>query len=110
MVAQQRCSAVSITTPNVYSRASVTQKTCRHAEQLCEPQVDELPEKDIQTRKSVLSSLTAEPPSKELWQAGGSTNFMISASRLGLDVRCCGHVADDVFGSFLMKCLEVRFS
>ena len=39
---------------------------------------------------------------------GGSTNFMIAASRLGLDVCCCGHVGDDTFGSFLLDQLRVR--
>lgn len=39
---------------------------------------------------------------------GGGTNFMITASRLGLDVASCGHVAQDDFGHHLMHVLVVR--
>ena len=71
-------------------------------------QVDELPAQDRQSKERLLSSLTAEPPSPQTWQVGGSTNFMIAAARLGLDVCCCGYVGDDAFGQYLLKCLEVR--
>jgi hypothetical protein len=70
-------------------------------------QVDELPAEDVQTKERLLSSLKAEPPSKDLWQVGGNTNFMIAAARLGLNVSCCGHVGDDVFGHYLLDCLRV---
>jgi sugar/nucleoside kinase (ribokinase family) len=71
-------------------------------------QVDELPPEDVQARERLLSSLTAEPPSQDLWQVGGNTNFMIAAARLGLNVTCCGYVGDDIFGHYLLKCLRVR--
>ena len=71
-------------------------------------QVDKLPPSDTDARRSLLAEWTATPPGEEQWQVGGSTNFMIAASRLGLDVCCCGHVGDDTFGSFLLDQLRVR--
>ena len=71
-------------------------------------QVDELPCQDEASRRSTLADLTAAPPSQDLWQVGGSTNFTIAAARLGLNVCCCGNVGDDAFGMYLLACLEVR--
>ena len=71
-------------------------------------QVDELPRQDEASRRSTLADLTAAPPSQDLWQVGGSTNFTIAAARLGLNVCCCGNVGDDAFGMYLLACLEVR--
>lgn len=72
------------------------------------PQVDELPAQDRQSKERLLSSLTAGPTSRHARQVGGSTNFMIAAARLGLDVCCCGHVGDDDHGKYLLDCLQVR--
>lgn len=71
-------------------------------------QVDVLPPKDVDHRKQLLEQLTCEPPPKEAWKVGGSTNFMIAAARLGLNVWSCGHVADDAFGGYLLEVLRVR--
>jgi hypothetical protein len=72
------------------------------------PQVDELPSSDEGERRQLLESLSVTPPQQGAWQLGGSTNFMIAAARLGLNVCSCGHVGQDAFGTFLMSMLKVR--
>ena len=42
------------------------------------------------------------------WEAGGQSNFMITASRLGLRVASAANVGDDVYGTFLIDVLRVR--
>ena len=69
--------------------------------------MDALPPADTEARKELLATLTAEPPSEDLWQVGGGCNFMITAARLGLQVGCCGNVGQDRFGDFLKSTLQV---
>eukprot|EP00892_Ulva_mutabilis_P009615 jgi/Ulvmu1/7025/UM033_0084.1 len=68
-------------------------------------EVDDLPPAAVEQRTELLASLSARPPPKTQWKVGGGTNFMITASRLGLDVCSCGHVAQDDFGHHLMRVL-----
>lgn len=70
-------------------------------------QVDKLPSQEVESRRELLAQLTREPPPKEMWKVGGSTNFMIAAARLGLTVWSCGHVADDEIGEYLLQVLKV---
>jgi sugar/nucleoside kinase (ribokinase family) len=83
-----------------------------HCEVLLVPdysvQVDILPSPDLSARKDLLAELTQFPPPKLKWKVGGSTNFMITAARLGLTVWSCGHVADDEFGEYLLDVLQVH--
>lgn len=70
--------------------------------------VDELPPPGADQRAQLLATLSARPPPKTQWKVGGGTNFMITASRLGLAVCSCGHVAQDEFGHHLMRILMVQ--
>lgn len=70
--------------------------------------VDALPAPDAGVRQQLLRRLTASPPSTDSWEVGGSCNFTIAASRLGLKVATVGHVAADVYGDFLRDVLLVR--
>jgi sugar/nucleoside kinase (ribokinase family) len=57
--------------------------------------------------KQLLKQLTAAPPNTDSWELGGSCNFTIAASRLGLKAATVGHVAADVYGDFLRDVLRV---
>jgi sugar/nucleoside kinase (ribokinase family) len=70
--------------------------------------VDVLPPKDVDFKKQMLEELTRSPPPKEAWKVGGSTNAMIAAARLGLNVWSCGHIANDGFGRYMLQILRVR--
>jgi hypothetical protein len=70
--------------------------------------VEQLPAPDAAVRQRLLTRLTADPPSTESWEVGGSTNFVIAASRLGLKAATVGHLGPDVYGEFMRTVLEVR--
>lgn len=55
----------------------------------------------------LLKQLTVSPPNTDSWELGGSCNFTIAASRLGLKAATVGHVAADVYGDFLRDVLRV---
>lgn len=71
-------------------------------------QVAELPDEDVVLRERLLSSLSASPPSRDSWELGGSTNFMIAAARLGLKVCSCGHLAADEYGDYMSAGMQAR--
>lgn len=71
--------------------------------------VEQLPPSILEERAHLLATLSEYPPPRIQWKVGGGTNFMITASRLGMDVASCGHVAQDEFGYHLMDVLMVQF-
>ncbi|KAM4075600.1 hypothetical protein ACB094_10G181700 [Castanea mollissima] len=68
--------------------------------------VPELPPKDPALRKLYMDRLSASPPDKQFWEAGGNCNMAIAAGRVGLDCITIGHVGDDIYGRFLLDVLH----
>lgn len=52
--------------------------------------VDKLPNTDHQSKKDLLSHLNDHPVPQENWEVGGMCNFLIAASRLGLQTLSVG--------------------
>lgn len=69
--------------------------------------VDELPPPDVEARERLLQELASSNPSRDLWEVGGTTNFLISAARLGMKAASIGHANDDQYGEFLENVLKV---
>ena len=67
--------------------------------------VESLPSPDIHERRRLLKDLTVSHPSRDVWEVGGSTNFLISAARLGMETASIGHVHCDDYGTFLEEVL-----
>ena len=70
--------------------------------------VDELPPNDRAARQQLLQQLSADPPPQTQWELGGSCNFAIASSRLGMRTGVVGHVGNDVYGSYMEDVLQVR--
>ncbi len=58
----------------------------------------------------MLERLTAEAGCGDTknWEAGGQSNFMIAASRLGLRVASTANLGQDVYGDFMRSILQVE--
>ena len=69
-----------------------------------------MPPTDEARRRELLSKLTEQHArgDSSKWEAGGQSNFMITASRLGMRVASAANVGDDVYGKFLIDVLRVR--
>ncbi|KAK4560280.1 hypothetical protein RGQ29_009169 [Quercus rubra] len=68
--------------------------------------VPELPPNDPALRKLYMDRLSASPPDKQYWEAGGNCNMAIAAGRVGLDCITIGHVGNDIYGRFLLDVLH----
>ncbi|KAK1310852.1 hypothetical protein QJS10_CPA08g00172 [Acorus calamus] len=68
--------------------------------------VPSLPSGDAAERKAYMERLSASPPDKRYWEAGGNCNLSIAAARLGLHCFALGHVGDEVYGCFLLDVLR----
>ncbi|KAG8663330.1 fructokinase-1 isoform X2 [Manihot esculenta] len=68
--------------------------------------VPELPPRLPEARKAYMEQLSASPPDKQYWEAGGNCNVAIAASRLGLSCATIGHVGNEIYGNFLLDVLR----
>uniref|UniRef100_A0A2N9I417 Carbohydrate kinase PfkB domain-containing protein n=1 Tax=Fagus sylvatica TaxID=28930 RepID=A0A2N9I417_FAGSY len=68
--------------------------------------VPELPPKNPAHRKPYMDRLSASPPDKQYWEAGGNCNMAIAAARLGLHCITIGHVGNEIYGRFLLDVLQ----
>ncbi|KAL6217487.1 hypothetical protein ACLB2K_010704 [Fragaria x ananassa] len=68
--------------------------------------VPQLPPPDADRRKAYMDRLSASPPDKKYWEAGGNCNVTIAAARLGLHCTAIGHVGDEMYGQFLLDVLR----
>ncbi|GKU86351.1 hypothetical protein SLEP1_g887 [Rubroshorea leprosula] len=68
--------------------------------------VPELPPPSREDRKAYMEQLSASPPDKKYWEAGGNCNMAIAAARLGLNCVAIGHVGDEIYGKFLLDVLH----
>ncbi|KAK6940719.1 Carbohydrate kinase PfkB [Dillenia turbinata] len=68
--------------------------------------VPELPPATFDERKAYMEQLSASPPDKRYWEAGGNCNMVIAAARLGLRCITIGHVGDEIYGQFLLDVLH----
>uniref|UniRef100_A0A2P2Q3T2 Carbohydrate kinase PfkB domain-containing protein n=1 Tax=Rhizophora mucronata TaxID=61149 RepID=A0A2P2Q3T2_RHIMU len=68
--------------------------------------VPELPPHSPDTCRSYMERLSASPPDKRYWEAGGNCNMAIAAARLGLGCATIGHVGNEVYGQFLLDVLH----
>ncbi|CAB4321896.1 unnamed protein product [Prunus armeniaca] len=68
--------------------------------------VPKLPPPDVHDRKAYMDRLSASPPDKQYWEAGGNCNMAIAAARLGLHCIAIGHVGNEVYGQFLVDVLH----
>ncbi|CAM8988014.1 unnamed protein product [Rhodiola kirilowii] len=68
--------------------------------------VPQLPPASMEERKKYMDQLSASPPDKKNWEAGGSCNMAIAASRLGLSCITIGHVGKEIYGNFLVDVLQ----
>ncbi|XP_050366741.1 fructokinase-1 [Argentina anserina] len=68
--------------------------------------VPQLPPPDADRRKAYMDRLSASPPDKKYWEAGGNCNVTIAAARLGLQCTAIGHVGNEVYGKFLLDVLR----
>ncbi|KAM5563561.1 fructokinase-1 [Rosa sericea] len=68
--------------------------------------VPQLPPPDADRRKAYMDRLSASPPDKKYWEAGGNCNMAIAAARLGLRCNAIGHVGNEVYGQFLLDVLR----
>ncbi|XP_038718302.1 fructokinase-1-like [Tripterygium wilfordii] len=68
--------------------------------------VPELPPPSRDARKAYMQQLSASPPDKQYWEAGGNCNMAIAAARLGLQCASIGHVGDEIYGRFLLDVLH----
>lgn len=69
--------------------------------------VPTLPPADTKLRRALLDDLTKSCTDRSAWEVGGNTNFMIAASRLGLNTASVGHTGKDIFGEFMDHVLQV---
>lgn len=53
-----------------------------------------------------MDELSASPPDKKFWEAGGNCNMAIAAARLGLNCVTIGHVGNEIYGKFLLDVLR----
>lgn len=53
-----------------------------------------------------MEELSASPPDKRYWEAGGNCNTAIAVARLGLNCTAIGHVGNEIYGKFLMDVLH----
>lgn len=67
--------------------------------------VPQLPPSSLEDRKVYMEQLSASPPDKRYWEAGGNCNMAIAAARLGLHCATIGHVGNDIYGQFLVDVL-----
>ncbi|KAI9071955.1 hypothetical protein K1719_046100 [Acacia pycnantha] len=68
--------------------------------------VPQLPPPSAEERKAFMKQISASPPDKKYWEAGGNCNVAIAASRLGLDCFAIGHLGNEVYGKFLLDVLN----
>ncbi|KAI6674822.1 hypothetical protein NL676_002728 [Syzygium grande] len=68
--------------------------------------VPALPPPSKEERKAYMEELSASPPDKRYWEAGGNCNTAIAAARLGLNCTAIGHVGDEIYGKFLIDVLH----
>lgn len=68
--------------------------------------VPQLPPPSRDARKAYMDQLSASPPDKQYWEAGGNCNVAIAAARLGLDCVTIGHVGNEIYGRFLLDVLQ----
>ncbi|KAF5482353.1 hypothetical protein F2P56_002929 [Juglans regia] len=68
--------------------------------------VPKLPPKNLHDRKAYMDRLSASPPDKKYWEAGGNCNMAIAAARLGLRCVSIGHVGNELYGNFLLDVLR----
>ncbi|XP_057964670.1 fructokinase-1 isoform X2 [Malania oleifera] len=68
--------------------------------------VHELPPPSYGDRKAYMEQLSASPPDKQYWEAGGNCNMAIAAARLGLHCVTIGHVGNEIYGYFLQDVLH----
>ncbi|KAG6724220.1 hypothetical protein I3842_03G247900 [Carya illinoinensis] len=68
--------------------------------------VPKLPPKNLHDRKAYMDRLSASPPDKKYWEAGGNCNMAIAAARLGLRCVSIGHVGNEIYGNFLLDVLR----
>ncbi|XP_028807949.1 uncharacterized protein LOC114762607 [Neltuma alba] len=68
--------------------------------------VPQLPPPSVEERMAFMKQLSASPPDKKYWEAGGNCNMAIAASRLGLSCIAIGHVGNEVYGKFLLDVLD----
>ncbi|KAL9271797.1 hypothetical protein AKJ16_DCAP18846, partial [Drosera capensis] len=61
---------------------------------------------EINQRKDYMDRLSASPPDKRYWEAGGNCNTAITAARLGLNCVAIGHVGSEIYGNFLLDVLN----
>ncbi|CAN0898318.1 5-dehydro-2-deoxygluconokinase 1 [Linum grandiflorum] len=68
--------------------------------------VPELPPRPRHDRLAYMERLSASPPDKRYWEAGGNCNVVIAAARLGLRCATIGHVGGEMYGQFLSDVLR----
>ncbi|XP_022155839.1 fructokinase-1 [Momordica charantia] len=68
--------------------------------------VPSLPPENDDERKAYMEQLSASPPDKRYWEAGGNCNMAIAAARLGLRCATIGHVGNEIYGQFLLDVLH----
>ncbi|KDP21349.1 hypothetical protein JCGZ_21820 [Jatropha curcas] len=68
--------------------------------------VPELPPRSPEARKAYMEQLSASPPDKRYWEAGGNCNMAIAAARMGLCCATIGHVGNEIYGKFLLDVLR----
>ncbi|XP_065861013.1 fructokinase-1 [Euphorbia lathyris] len=68
--------------------------------------VPKLPPRSPEPRKDYMDQLSASPPDKQYWEAGGNCNMAIAAARLGLRCATIGHVGNEIYGKFLQNVLH----
>ncbi|WCJ21659.1 pfkB-like carbohydrate kinase family protein [Euphorbia peplus] len=68
--------------------------------------VPQLPPRSPDARKAYMDHLSASPPDKKYWEAGGNCNMAIAAARLGLRCSAIGHVGHEIYGKFLQDVLR----
>ncbi|GLT45928.1 hypothetical protein SLA2020_197230 [Shorea laevis] len=68
--------------------------------------VPELPPPSREARKAYMEQLSASPPDKKYWEAGGNCNMAVAAARLGLNCIAIGHVGNEIYGKFLLDVLR----
>ncbi|CAA7395229.1 unnamed protein product [Spirodela intermedia] len=68
--------------------------------------VPSLPPPSREGRREYFDRLSASPPDKKFWEAGGNCNFSIAAARLGLQCSVLGYIGDEIYGRFLLDVLQ----
>ncbi|CAI0385603.1 unnamed protein product [Linum tenue] len=68
--------------------------------------VPELPPRQRDARLAYMERLSASPPDKRFWEAGGNCNVVIAAARLGLHCATIGHIGGEIYGQFLLDVLR----